>query len=115
METIKLLLLKNGCYVISYIQEMEMEPSCFLADPMEIIDGEFKGLVYQYGKVQFEDGKPHLNFQRTIRRLPEDGREVSELENSEELNTLMGDILVELMQEQIERDKGEQGNTESTD
>ena len=82
---------------------------------IEIIDGEFKGLVYQYGKVQFEDGKPHLNFQRTIRRLPEDGREVAELENSEELNTLMGDILVELMQEQIERDKGEQGNTESTD
>ena len=82
---------------------------------IEIIDGEFKGLVYQYGKVQFEDGKPHLNFQRTIRRLPEDGREVSELENSEELNTLMGDILVELMQEQIERDKGEQGNTESSD
>ena len=39
---------------------------------IEIIDGEFKGLVYQYGKVQFEDGKPHLNFQRTIRRLPED-------------------------------------------
>ena len=34
---------------------------------IEIIDGEFKGLVYQYGKVQFEDGKPHLNFQRTIR------------------------------------------------
>ena len=39
---------------------------------IEIIDGEFKGLVYQYGKVQFEDGKPHLNFKRTIRRLPED-------------------------------------------
>ena len=41
METVKLLLLKNGWYVISYIEEMEMEPSCFLADPMEIIDGEF--------------------------------------------------------------------------
>ena len=26
---------------------------------IEIIDGEFKGLVYQYGDVQFEDGKPH--------------------------------------------------------
>ena len=42
METVKLLLLKNGLYVISYIEELEMEPSCFLADPMEIIDGEFK-------------------------------------------------------------------------
>ena len=81
---------------------------------IEIIDGEFKGLVYQYGKVQFEDGKPHLNFQRTIRRLPEDGREVSELENSEELNTLMGDILVELMQEQMKREN-EQRDSKRTD
>ena len=24
-----------------------------------------QSLVYQYGKVEFADGKPHLNFQRT--------------------------------------------------
>jgi len=81
---------------------------------IEIIDGEFKGLVYQYGDVQFEDGKPHLNFQRTIRRLPEGG-DMDELLNNDTLNTLMGDILVELIEEQIERDKNEQGNTESSD
>ena len=81
---------------------------------IEIIDGEFKGLVYQYGDVQFEDGKPHLNFQRTIRRLPEGG-DLDELLNNDKLNTLMGDILVELIEEQIERDKNEQGNTESSD
>lgn len=39
MNEIKLLLLKTGQYVISYITEMEMEPSVFLSDPMEIIDG----------------------------------------------------------------------------
>jgi len=82
---------------------------------IEIVSGEFEGLVYQYGRVEFEDGKPHLNFERTIRRLPKDGRTVKELESNEELNTLMGDILVELMEEQIEREKGEQGNTKSTD
>ena len=82
---------------------------------IEIVSGEFEGLVYQYGRVEFEDGKPHLNFERTIRRLPKDGRTVEELESNEELNTLMGDILVELMEEQIEREKGEQGNTKSTD
>ena len=82
---------------------------------IEIVSGEFEGLVYQYGRVEFEDGKPHLNFERTIRRLPKDGRTVEELEGNEELNTLMGDILVELMEEQIEREKGEQGNTKSTD
>ena len=75
---------------------------------IEIVTGEFKGLVYQYGRVEFEEGKPHLNFERTIRRLPEDGREVKELEKNEELNTLMGDILVELMQEQIDRENKNQ-------
>ena len=72
---------------------------------IEIVSGEFEGLVYQYGRVEFADGKPHLNFERTIRRLPKDGRTVEELEGVEELNTLMGDILVELMEEQIEREQ----------
>jgi hypothetical protein len=39
MDSIKLLLLKTGQYVISYLTEMEMEPSVFLSDPMEIVDG----------------------------------------------------------------------------
>ena len=39
---IKLILLRNGTYLISQISEMEMEPSCFLADPMEIVEGELK-------------------------------------------------------------------------
>lgn len=83
---------------------------------IEIISGEWEGLVYQYGDVQFEDGKPHLNFQRTIRRLPKSGETIEELEQNEELNTLMGDILVELIQEQIERDKEiEQRSIEGTD
>ena len=68
----------------------------------------------RYGDVQFEDGKPHLNFQRTIRRLPEGG-DLDELLNNDTLITLMGDILVELIEEQIERDKNEQSGIESTD
>ena len=39
---IKLILLRNGTYLISQFSEMEMEPSCFLADPMEIVDGELR-------------------------------------------------------------------------
>lgn len=82
---------------------------------IEIISGEWEGLVYQYGDVQFVDGKPHLNFQRTIRRLPE-GADMDELLNNKELENLMGDILVELIEEQIERDKEiEQRNIEGTD
>jgi hypothetical protein len=40
MDSIKLILLKTGTYVISYLTEMEMEPSVFLSDPKEVVDGE---------------------------------------------------------------------------
>lgn len=36
---------------------------------IELTDGDWEGLVYQYGKVQFEEGKPNINFERTVRRL----------------------------------------------
>ena len=64
---------------------------------IEIIEGDFKGLVYQYGKVGFEDGKPNINFERTIRRLPDSGEELDNLLNNNDLNNLMGNILVEIM------------------
>lgn len=78
---------------------------------IEIIDGEFKGLVYQYGKVGFEEGKPNINFERTIRRIPESGEELDNLLNNGDLNKVMGDILVEIMQEQIKKEE-ENGNSE---
>ena len=37
-----------------------------------MISGEWKGLVYQYGDVQFVEGEPQINFKRTIRRMPDD-------------------------------------------
>lgn len=37
---IKLILLKNGTYLISQLEEMEMEPSVFLSYPMEVMDDE---------------------------------------------------------------------------
>ena len=69
---------------------------------IEIIDGVYQDLVYQYGKVQFVEGKPEINFERTIRRCPE-GMEVKELLKDSELNNLMGDILVEMLEEQVGR------------
>tara|TARA_E500000178_G_scaffold353677_1_gene420219 strand:+ start:651 stop:944 length:294 start_codon:yes stop_codon:yes gene_type:complete len=72
---------------------------------IELLKGEWKGLVYQYGKVEFEEGTPNINFQRTIRRLPESGGDIKELKQNQKLNNLMGDILIELMEEQIKREK----------
>ena len=73
---------------------------------LEIIKGEFKDTVYQYGRAQFVEGKPELNFERIIRRVPE-GMDLSDLEKDEDLNNLMGDILVELLEEQVAK-TGEQ-------
>ena len=76
---------------------------------IQLVDTEWKGLVYQYGDVQFVDGEPQMNFKRSIRRMPEgvEGTEeaIQELLNNSELNNLMGDILVELIQEQIKREE----------
>lgn len=76
---------------------------------IELVEGEWKGLVYQYGEVQLIDGKPEMNFKRTIRRMPEgvEGTEekIKGLLNNSELNQLMGDILVELIEHQVERDQ----------
>ena len=81
---------------------------------IEILEGDYKGLVFQYGKVQFVEGKNHLNFQRTIRRLPEKGGEVEELNTNEDLEQIMGDILVELIDEQRKKEN-EQRDTKGTD
>lgn len=82
---------------------------------IEIIDGEFKGLVYQYGKVGFEEGKPNINFERTIRRLPDSGEELDNLLNNNDLNKVMGDILVEIMQEQMKKEEENDNTISDTD
>ena len=80
---------------------------------IQILKGEWKDVIYVYGKVGFEEGKPNINFQRDIVVVPEN-HDLDELLNNKELNNLMGDILVELLQEQ-ERKENEQGITEGTD
>lgn len=88
---------------------------------IEIISGEYKGLVYQYGKLQFVEGEPQINFERTIRRLPENIEPsedaINELLNNSNLQQLMGNILQEILKEQLSKEQinDEQGITERTD
>jgi len=83
---------------------------------VELLEEPYTGLVYTYGKVEFVDGTPQLNFQRNIVR-PTEGGDIGELNKDEELNQIMGDILVELITQQIEKEKkdNEQRSIEGTD
>ena len=88
---------------------------------IEILDGEYKGLVYQYGKLQFVEGEPQINFERTIRRLPESVEPsedaFNELLNNSDLQDMMGEILQEILQEQLTKEQvnNEQSDTKGTD
>ena len=70
---------------------------------IEITQAPYEGVIFVYGKVQFVEGKQHLNFQRNIVKVPE-GADIDELNKDANLQKLMGDILVELIQHQVEKD-----------
>ena len=69
---------------------------------IEIIGGKYDGLIYTYGEVQFtevnEDEPPTINFTRAVRKCPKDLEE--NISDDKEFNQIMGDILIELLQEQ---------------
>ena len=69
---------------------------------IELLDSKFEGLVYQYGKVTWNEDNFQLNFERTIRRLPTEnpeGKTVEDLNKDNDLQEIMGTILVELLDE----------------
>ena len=69
---------------------------------IEIIGGKFDGVIYTYGEVQFtevnEGEPPTINFTRAVRKCPKDLEET--ISDDKEFNQIMGDILIELLQEQ---------------
>ncbi len=72
---------------------------------IQICEGKYTGVVYTYGEVQLlpvkEDEQPQINFTRAVRACPEELRDT--ISDDEEFNQLMGDILVELLEEQGEK------------
>lgn len=65
----------------------------------------YSGLVYQYGNVELVEGEPQLNFERTIRKLPDGETDIDKYYEDKNLNQLMGDILVSLIEQQIEKEQ----------
>ena len=69
---------------------------------IKILKGEYNGIVFQYGKIEFipreESEIPTINFDRAVRVCPEEL--LNTISEDKEFNQLMGDILVELLANQ---------------
>ena len=72
-----------------------------------IKDGKYEGIIYQYGKVSVaesedENGNMPLSFKYNI--IDHIGHNQEDLESSVEFKNTLGDILVEILDEQLEAD-----------
>jgi len=69
---------------------------------IKILKGDYKDIVYQYGKVEFiprkESEIPTINFDRAVRVCPDEL--LNTISEDEEFNQLMGNILIELLANQ---------------
>ena len=86
---------KNKPFV--YVQRDKDDFSC-----IKLTEGKFKDIIYHYGKVGFagkEDGqgKMPLKFDYTVLKNPND---IDTLDNQEFIDYI-GDILIEIMEEQL--------------
>ena len=70
-----------------------------------IKDGEYEGIIYQYGKVSVaesedENGNMPLSFNYNL--IDHSGHNKEDLESSDDFRNTLGDILVEILDEQLE-------------
>ena len=72
-----------------------------------VTQGKYEGIIYQYGKVSIpesedENGNMPLSFKYNI--IDYSGHNQEDLESSVEFKNTLGDILVEILDEQLEAD-----------
>ena len=70
-----------------------------------LTNGEYEGVIYQYGKVSVpegedENGNMPLSFKYNI--VDYNGHGEEDLESSQDFKNALGDILVEILDEQLE-------------
>jgi len=69
---------------------------------IKILKGDYKGIIYQYGKINFipreEKETPTIDFERAVRSCPDEL--VDTISEDQEFNQLMGNILIELLANQ---------------
>lgn len=64
---------------------------------VKITKGKYKGMVWTYGKVSFDEGENlNLRFDYTVLENP------NKIKKSDKLHTTMGDILVEIIKSDLD-------------
>tara|TARA_R100000458_G_C8169977_1_gene170850 strand:- start:384 stop:683 length:300 start_codon:yes stop_codon:yes gene_type:complete len=82
--------------------------------PVIISEGKYKGMKYRYGSVQFkeEDNEMKMSFDYDIIDNVTD-RSIGELDEDEDFTTLLGDLLLEILNDEL--GKGEDFLRETDD
>lgn len=82
---------------------------------IKLLDGAYKGTVFKYGKVKFEErnGNVYLLFAYDVLESPV--MKPKKLEKDETFKNYLGDILVELMSANIEQEIIDETGTDNTE
>jgi len=82
---------------------------------IKIDEGDFAGIIYKYGRVQFgeqtTEGYRHVNFQYDI---IEDDKNIINEKNTNIFIDIIGDILIDLIEKQLNQIKGNGGGQYKT-
>lgn len=71
---------------------------------IKLLKGPYKDIVYQYGKVKFEEEKDGAVYLRFIYNIVESPYEKSYLEeNQDNFKNYIGDLLVDIMQQNLDK------------
>jgi ABC-type Fe2+-enterobactin transport system substrate-binding protein len=81
---------------------------------LKVVQGPYLGVVYTYGKVTLHEDEANVQlnvkFDFKLDEVPENLNK-EELQNSEDFKNFMGDILTQLLEEQLNNDKSTNANT----
>ena len=70
---------------------------------VKLLNGKFCDTVYQYGKVKFEEEKDGAIYLRFVYNVMETPLNKDELESSSEFKNHIGDILVAIMSQNLDK------------
>jgi hypothetical protein len=83
---------------------------------LKVIQGPYLGVIYTYGKVTLHEDEANdelkVKFDYKIDEVPENLNQ-KKLENSKDFRNFMGDILTQLLEEQLDNDRSTDDNTQN--